>query len=256
MARQIQHKQEIEHSLTSARKKQLHMLPEPPELDRFHFYCVYEPATELGGDFYDFVRVADDKLGIVMGDVSGHGLDAAIVMGMAKKTINIFGRGLDSPKETLTKANEELYDDLDDMTFVSAFYGILDEKTGLLRHCRAGHNPTYVINPEGDGEVHELKPKGIVLGMQRDPVFSTFTEEMETQLKPGDVLFQYTDGLVEAKSKAGEEFGFERLQNLLKEHAPKDIADIVNTIRYVFELFIDGTEQDDDVTLLGLKMTH
>jgi sigma-B regulation protein RsbU (phosphoserine phosphatase) len=230
------------------------MLPTPPKLERFEFHCVYQPASKLGGDFYDFVNVSEDKLGIVCGDVSGHGLDAAIVMGMAKKTINIFGRGEDSPKETLSLANQDLYADLDDMTFVSAFYGVLDQKTAVLRHCRAGHNPTFLIRDDGKAEVEELKPKGIVLGMQREPVFGTFTEELETSLKPGDVLFQYTDGLIEAKSKSGEEFGSDRLKTLLAQHATKNIDHLVETVSHIFGIFIDGTEQDDDVTLMGLKV--
>ncbi len=254
MAREIQEKQEIEHSFKAAQKKQLHMLPNPPVIDGYDFHCVYKPASKLGGDFYDFVNVSDTKLGVVIGDVSGHGLDAAIVMGMAKKTINIFGRDEDSPKDVLVRANQDLADDLDDMTFVSAFYGILDIPGAELRHCRAGHNPTFIVGPEDGGTVTELKPKGIVLGMQREPVFSNFTEEMTTKLKRGEFVFQYTDGLVEAKSRAGEEFGIERLKALLKQHAGKSAKDIVETIHYVFQLFIMGTEQDDDMTLLGFKV--
>ncbi len=254
VAREIQEKQEIETSFKAAQKKQLHMLPNPPMLDRFDFHCIYKPASKLGGDFYDFVTVSDSKLGIVMGDVSGHGLDAAIVMGMAKKTINIFGRGVFSAKDTLIRVNTDLVADLDDMTFVSVFYGILDLDTDMLTHCRAGHNPTYIVSAADGGSVVELKPKGIVLGMQKEPIFSTFTEEMTTQLKEGDFVFQYTDGLVEAKSKAGEEFGVERLKTLLKQHAGKSAKEIVDTIHYVFQLFSIGTEQDDDITLLGFKV--
>ncbi|MHC5036382.1 MAG: PP2C family protein-serine/threonine phosphatase [Planctomycetota bacterium] len=254
IARQIQQKQEIESGLRSARKKQLHMLPDPPAIEGYEFGCYYNPASSLGGDFYDFVNAAEGLIGIVLGDVSGHGIDAAIVMGMAKKAINIFGLESTSPMDVLRKANESLYPDLDDMTFVSASYGVLGIASRKLTFVRAGHNPPILYSPGKDPEIRHLKPRGIVLGMQKGPVFDSFTEDLEVNLTPGDILLQYTDGIIEAKNKAGEEFGLHRLDDLIKEHGQSSAEVLVDAIRKSYEEFNQGQEQDDDITLVALKV--
>ncbi len=254
IARQIQQKQEIESGLKSARKKQLHMLPDAPDVEGLEFGRYYNPASSLGGDFYDFIQTPGGHLGTVMGDVTGHGIDAAIVMGMAKKAIHIFGLENDDPLAVLRTANESLYPDLDDMTFVSASYGVLDLKTHHLLYVRAGHNPPILYSPTGGEEMRHLKPKGIVLGMQKGQVFDTFTECMEVELASGDILLQYTDGIIEAKNRDGEEFGMERLDELVKVHGRRTAQEMVDAIRDDFTTFIQGLEQDDDVTLVALKV--
>lgn len=254
VARQIQQKQEIETGLRSARKKQMHMLPDPPAIEGLEFGCYYNPASTLGGDFYDFIATPDGRIGIVLGDVSGHGIDAAIVMGAAKKALNIFGSETPGAEEVMIRANETLYPDLDDMTFVSAAYGIFDKTDGSFEFVRAGHNPPLLFSPTHEGSITQLKPKGIVLGMQKGDVFQTFTETMKVAFAPGDVLLQYTDGIIEAKNRDGEEFGTSRLENLLKAHGNHSAQELVDAIRDDFQGFLDGLEQDDDVTLVALKI--
>ncbi|MHC4600900.1 MAG: PP2C family protein-serine/threonine phosphatase [Planctomycetota bacterium] len=230
------------------------MLPDPPVVKGFEFGCYYKPASSLGGDFYDFVTTPGGSLGIVLGDVSGHGIDAAIVMGMAKKAINIFSFGSDSPRDVLTKANASLYPDLDDMTFVSASYGVLETQSAKFSFVRAGHNPPILFSPSGNPKIRHLKPKGIVLGMQQSPVFETFCEPLEERLNTGDVLLQYTDGIVEAKNKAGEEYGLERLDQLVESNGHRGAQELADIVKDHFNEFIRGLEQDDDVTLVVLKV--
>lgn len=254
MARSIQQKQEIDSSLKSARKKQLHMLPQPPQMPGYEFACYYNPASSLGGDFYDFVKAPGGKLGIVIGDVTGHGIDAAIVMGMAKKTINIFGQTSESPFEVFETSNASLYSDLDDMTFISAWYGVLAPETMVLDYVRAGHNPMIHFTPHLEQKINYLKPKGLVLGMQKNEVFSSVLESATMTLTPGDVLINYTDGIVEAKSKAGEEYGENRLSALVLMNAGRSMQEMVDQIAEDFENFIAGTEQEDDVTLVAFRV--
>jgi serine phosphatase RsbU (regulator of sigma subunit) len=254
VARQIQRDQELESGLKSARKKQLHMLPSPPTVPGYEFGCYYSPASSLGGDFYDFVEAPGGRLGIAIGDVTGHGVDAAIVMGMAKKTLNIFGKAFPTPRDVLVQSNESLFPDLDDMTFVSATYSVLDPATGRFEFARAGHNPALLCLPLDPPQIVPLKPKGIVLGMQKNEVFANFTEGAEIVLAPGQIVLQYTDGIVEAKNRAGTEYGLERLEDLLRKHVALPATQIVAAIQADFSQFSEGVEQDDDITLVVLKV--
>ena len=254
VAKDILQKQEMESGLKSARKKQLHMLPPAPQVKGYEFDCYYSPASSLGGDFYDFVEAPGGRLGIAIGDVTGHGVDAAIVMGMAKKTLNIFGKAFPTARDVLVQSNESIYPDLDDMTFVSATYSILEPETGRFEYARAGHNPAILCTPGKPPTAVHLKPKGIVLGMQKSEVFDSVTEGAEIVLTPGQVVLQYTDGIVEAKNRAGEEFGMERLEALLLTTVDLTATEILKVITERFLEFSDGVEQDDDITLVVLKV--
>jgi phosphoserine phosphatase RsbU/P len=254
VARQIQSKQEMEHSFASAQKKQFKMLPEPPVVPGYEFASYYNAAETLSGDFYDFLDLGPNQLGIVVGDVTGHGLEAAVIMACAKKAIQILSQGQTSPAHVMQLANDNLVPDLDDMTFVSVFFGILDTSTHTLRHVRAGHNPTILLNPTRDQPVTELKPRGIVVGMQRGELFGKLIEEHEITLRPGDVVIQYTDGIIEAKNADGAEFGKERFTQILLDYWEKPVQDAFDAVLQHFSLWMGELPLDDDVTLVGFRV--
>jgi phosphoserine phosphatase RsbU/P len=256
LASQLKQQHEMEHSFKLARKRQLHMLPTPPKLTGLDFCATYMPAANISGDFYDFIRVSKNEIGIALGDVSGHGVEAGIVMGMAKKALQIYARGRSSPRDALSATNLDIAKDLADNTFVSASYGVLDVPQRKFRFARAGNNPPFLINTRRDPMITVMKPAGVVLGIDKKGVrFPQVLQEIEIELQSGDLLFQYTDGLVEAHNKAKQMYGEERLKDLLLGCADLSSEEIVDLVRDSVLKHIDGREQEDDITLIVLKVS-
>ena len=265
LAEEIRRKSSIARSIPEAQRRQLHMLPKPPHIAGFDFDCCYLPCADVSGDFYDFVRIDETRLGICIGDVSGHGIEAAMVMGMAKKSLQLFARDGCSPKEVLALANRDLGQDLLDGTFVSAAYGILDIQNRTFLFARAGNNPPFLVNPSRTPSVTALKPPGLALGV--DKVGSRFvktTQEVSLQMRPGDLLFQYTDGVVEAaspavktalKKNAQEEFGEDRLQNLLLQHINMPIPMLLAVVENAIKKHAGGLALEDDITMIAFRVS-
>ena len=222
------------------------MLPAPPEVEGFELDAWYEFAAEVSGDFYDFFPRPDGSMGIVIADVSGHGLEAGVIMGMAKATVSIYGRQLASPKETLCAANEDVCGALDGKTFVSLTYAILDPIKHTLRFARAGHNPPIRF---AEGAATFVKPNGLALGMISGKEFDEKVEEVEFALEPGDLFFQYTDGLVEARNEQGEQYGDERLLENVARYENSTVKQLISII----EESLREYEREDDITIVALK---
>jgi phosphoserine phosphatase RsbU/P len=255
LASQLKQQNEMEHSFKLARKRQLHMLPTPPQIEGLDFHAVYLPATNISGDFYDFIRVSDSEIGIALGDVSGHGIEAGIVMGMAKKALQIYAKGVSSPKQALALTNADLSKDLSDNTFVSASYGVLEKSTRRFRFARAGNNPPFLINPKRDPVTSVIKPVGVVLGIDKAGTkFPKIVQEEIIDLQAGDLLFQYTDGLVEAHSKSKEMYGEARLKDLLLSCVELTSREIVDIVEDSVRKHIEGCEQEDDITMISLRV--
>ncbi|MCW8132261.1 MAG: PP2C family protein-serine/threonine phosphatase [Planctomycetota bacterium] len=255
IAQKLQSEQEMNKSIEVAQKRQRQMLPNLPKVPGFEFHAVYVPATTVSGDFYDFITVGDHLIGIAMGDVSGHGIEAGIIMGMAKKALQIYAKGRPSPKDTLCITNEDLAKDLDGETFVSASYGILDVTRNIFTFARAGHNPPFVVNPARPEPVIEMKPNGMVIGVDKSGKrFPVVTQEYELVLQPGDLVFQYTDGLVEAPNKHKEEFGEHRVKELLLKHHKLSVIELLELMEENVHSHYGDRPQEDDITLIGFKM--
>lgn len=255
IAQKLQSEQEMNKSIEVAQKRQRQMLPNLPKVPGFEFHAVYVPATTVSGDFYDFITVGNDLIGIAMGDVSGHGIEAGIIMGMAKKALQIYAKDRPSPKDTLCITNEDLAKDLDGETFVSASYGILDVNRKVFTFARAGHNPPFVVNPNRAEPVIEMKPNGMVIGVDKTGKrFPIVTQEYQWALQPGDLVFQYTDGLVEAPNKHKEEFGEFRVKDLLLKHHGLSVIEILELMEESVHSHYGDRPQEDDITLIGFKM--
>jgi sigma-B regulation protein RsbU (phosphoserine phosphatase) len=255
LASQIRHKEETDRSLRLAETRQRRMLPNPPDLPNYDFAVYYSPASAVSGDFYDFIPVREGAIGIVLGDVSGHGVEAGIIMGMAKQTISIYGRQIEGPLDVLKATNDELFRSLDGKTFVSLSYGVFDTKTRLLRFCRAGQNKPYIMNTKWQNPKPQMvESRGLALGVGKGERFARSIEEIEVTLEDGDLFFQYTDGLVEATNKDKEQFGEERLRDVLTRYARTSCSELVEIMSESLNDFSRSPDQTDDITMVLLKV--
>lgn len=254
IVKRIQAEKELESSLVAAKKQQLHMLPDAPEVPGIEFGAYYSPSSQLGGDFYDFVHVGPDETGVVIGDVSGHGIPAALVMGMTKKTINIFGRGVSSSAATLIEANVDLHNDFSRGFFVTVCYAVYNHRSQSLNFCRAGHPPLILANPHRKPPMEVFEPRGLAMGIDDGLRFNPLLEQRTIQLIKGDLIFLYTDGLWEATNRDREEYGRKRIEKTVLEHAGLTMAEIIQALEVDVYTFMDGREQEDDITMVGFRV--
>src|ERR671916_2848396 len=213
LEQEIRERERVEQELQVARRIQQASLPEVvPTVEGWHISPYYRPAREVGGDFYDFHLLSGGRLGVVVGDATGKGVPAALVMSTTCGMLQLAARALDSfsPGEVLAQVNETLFARIPSNMFVTCFYAILDPKSGSLRYANAGHNLPYL---QRNGEAKELRARGMPLGLM--PAMSY--EEGEDSLGEGGCILFYSDGLVEAHDPEGEMFGTPRLRDLLSE---------------------------------------
>ncbi|MDD4239217.1 MAG: SpoIIE family protein phosphatase [Desulfotomaculaceae bacterium] len=245
----------IDDELSFARAIQLSTLPchfpAFPNRADFDIFADMHPAREVGGDFYDFFLIGENKLAVIIADVSGKGIPAALFMMISKTLIKDLALTGITPAEVFTKANNSLCENNDTMMFVTAFMGLLDCKSGKLSYVNAGHNPPLIKKAAGGTERLPVKP-GLVLAGMEDFKYV----EQEIILAPGDVLFMYTDGVTEACNQALELYSDNRLLDELNSDALEARSTAADIIEYVLQTvmnFADGAEQADDITMLALE---
>jgi serine phosphatase RsbU (regulator of sigma subunit)/CHASE1-domain containing sensor protein/anti-sigma regulatory factor (Ser/Thr protein kinase) len=238
----------VEQELRMARRIQHALLPKDlPELEGWQIAYHYQPAREVGGDFYDFLRLEDGRLGLVIGDVSGKGMAAALVMANTQSVLRaVAQRGGITPGQVLAEANELMYAYMPPNTFVTCFYGVLDPMSGRLVYTNAGHDLPYERHGR---EVDELRARGMPLGLMPGMEY----EEEEAVLATGDDLLFYSDGLVEAHDPKGEMFGFSRLQGLIRAHRSGDSSLISFLLSELTRFTGKNWDQEDDITLVNLE---
>src|SRR5215203_2643473 len=239
-----QERERIEQELRVARMIQHTLLPKSlPELEGHEIAAYYQPAREVGGDFYDFLRLPDGRLGLFVGDVSGKGVPAAIVMAITR-TLLRSAYHLGSPGEILKQVNDSLLPDIPPNMFVTCLAALLDSRTGRLQYANAGHDLPYLRHAEG---VSKLQATGMPLGLMPDMSY----EQKEITLEPGESILLYSDGLVEAHDPRREMFGFPRMQRYVRDHP--DGATLIDSLLAELERFTgEDWEQEDDITLLTL----
>ena len=242
---EAQQRERIEQELRVARLIQHTLLPKSlPELEGHQMAVYYQPAREVGGDFYDFLRLPDGRLGLIVGDVSGKGVPAAIVMAITRTMLRA-AYHLGSPGEILKQVNDNLFPDIPPNMFVTCLAALLDSRTGRLQYANAGHDLPYVRHSAG---VSELRATGMPLGLMPDMSY----EEKEITLQPGESILLYSDGLVEAHSPQREMFGFPRMQRYVGAH-PEGAALIDSLLAELEQFTGEEWEQEDDITLLTLQ---
>jgi sigma-B regulation protein RsbU (phosphoserine phosphatase) len=254
IANSIQERMDVQRSLKAAGRRQQSMLPPVPEVPGYEFASVYLPAEQVSGDFYDIIDLGGGRYGILLGDISGHGMEAGIVMGAARKALQIYARSADSPAAALSWGNDDLGPELDRETFLTAGYSILDANAGTVRYARAGHTHPLLVGPE-PGQWQVIKSGGTMIGITQGERFVKSLEEVDLELLPGQAFVQYTDGLTEARERGGDEFGLDRLIEYLEREAGSDQSLTGRLEGLVAELaaWTAGAPQEDDITILAVR---
>jgi serine phosphatase RsbU (regulator of sigma subunit)/predicted ester cyclase len=247
LEQEIRERERIEQELRVARTIQQASLPkEVPTLEGWQISPFYRPAREVGGDFYDILELKDGRLGLVVGDATGKGVPAALVMASARSMLRAVAQASDySPGDVLRRVNDSLVIDIPPNMFVTCFYAILEPERGHLVYANAGHDLPYLWH---SGEAEELRARGMPLGLMPGMSY----QEGEVSLREGNCVLFYSDGLVEAHDPKGEMFGFPRLRARVAEHGEeRSLGDLL--LEELYSFVGKGWEQEDDITLLTLK---
>lgn len=239
----------LSNELNIANRIQATILPVVfPQHKHFDLHAVMTPAKDVGGDFYDFFMIDNERVGFVIGDVSGKGVPAALFMAVSRTFLKATALTGFSPRDCLERANRSLARESVPEMFVTLFYGILDLATGEVRYSNGGHNDPYILRK--DGSVEQLaQAGGIMLGFMDDQRY----KENEIMLTDGDAIVLYTDGVTEAFNSIEEEFEEERLIKSLKDQVGKSSEHIINGVVKDVTQFTGEAEQSDDLTLLVVK---
>lgn len=239
----------IDRELDIARNIQMSMLPVQGPVDgkEVELFGTLTPAKAVGGDLYDYF-VRDNHLYFCIGDVSGKGVPAAMVMAVTSALFRSLSDGESSPAQVLSGLNENQSNRNDSLMFVTLFFGVLDLSNGKLRYCNAGHDAPLVIGPDGSVEMLAVE-SNLAVGVMPGWDFV----EQEATLKPGSLLFLYTDGLTEAENPVHELFGMDRILEEARKDSKQSPADFVASMKAAVHTFVDGAEPSDDLTMLAIR---
>ncbi|HKG60078.1 MAG TPA: SpoIIE family protein phosphatase [Pyrinomonadaceae bacterium] len=241
-------RERLERELALASEIQQRFQPTaPPHVNGYELQGISFPCYEIGGDYYDFIEREDGRLVIALGDVSGKGTAAALLMSSLHAAIHAQSASHDSLVATISAVNRYLADNIPSNRFVTLFYAELDPESGSLSFLNAGHNPPLIVHSAGT--VEQLASGGLPLGIKRDAEY----REGRTQLQSGDVLVIYSDGVTEAQSPTGEEFGATRLYEVVSRNIEASAAGIRDRIESSLTKFSQGTSAADDITLVIVK---
>ena len=245
---QLIEKQRLESQLEVARQVQLELLPpKDPELSGYDISAYNFPTEEVSGDYYDWVKVYDNQIAIVIADVAGKGVPAAILMAFLRASLRAASHIGYATHISMVKVNYLLWESIERNQFVTAFYAILDADTNTLAYSNAGHNPPVLVNAAGTSRfIHRGEQP---LGMFPD----TRYHEYHLELEPGDVLVLYTDGATEATNAAGEEFGRERLAQAVKEIYERPAREMIASLQMKVLEWTGNSGPNDDVTFFIIK---
>jgi sigma-B regulation protein RsbU (phosphoserine phosphatase) len=252
-------KKRLEEELRIARQIQMSLLPRGPlDVPGLAITALCVPAREVGGDYYDFFPLADDRLGVLIADVSGKGTSAALYMAELKGVVLALSQRYESPRELLIEVNRVISDNLDSRSFITMTYAVIDTRRGVMTYCRAGHTPLiYLPSTPSSQPAQVLTPNGMVLGLRIDGAaekFSELLEEDRIDLACGDVIVLFTDGITEAMNVDSDLFGESRLSRIVEEHGHLESGELRERILREIESFVGGADQHDDMTMILLKV--
>jgi sigma-B regulation protein RsbU (phosphoserine phosphatase) len=259
LLRQAEEKKRLEEELRIARQIQMSLLPRGPlSLPGLAVTALCVPAREVGGDYYDFFPLGDQRLGVLIADVAGKGTSAALYMAELKGIVLSLSKICQSPKQLLIEVNRIISTNLDSRSFITMTYAVVDLGARTLTYARAGHTPLiYMPGRPRPGQSQVLAPDGLVLGLRIEGVASKFEQLLEEATLPmqsDDVFVFYTDGITEAMNPAADLFGEQRLQQLVEEHADLPSEQLRERILREVEAFVSGADQHDDMTMILLKV--
>ncbi|MDD4857158.1 MAG: anti-sigma factor antagonist, partial [Candidatus Krumholzibacteria bacterium] len=245
LQKEMQVAQEIQHTLLPKRV---------PEIGGYDIASYYKAAKEVGGDYYDFVKVDDDTLGVVVADVSGKGVPGSLVMTMIRTALRMEARGNYSAAEVMARMNDFVTEDMKKGMFVTIFYSILDSKNRIISYASAGHNPMILYRAETD-ETYFLNPRGFPVGISLpdDTLFRRSIDVEKIKLKKDDMLVIYTDGVTEAMNERREQYGEERLIQIIKRSGKLSPQDFMDRLSDDIKAFTGDQPQNDDITVVAIK---
>jgi serine phosphatase RsbU (regulator of sigma subunit) len=250
-------KKRLEEELRIARKIQMSLLPRGPlEFAGIGLTALCVPAREVGGDYYDFFPLGDSRLGVLIADVSGKGTSAALYMAELKGLVLSLSQIYQSPRQLLLEVNRIISENLDTRSFITMTYAVLDLSAGTMTFARAGHTPVLYFRADGT-RTDVLVPDGLVVGLRvpgATEKFAELLEEQRIELKKGDVIVLYTDGITEAMNQNSDLFGEARLGGIVAEHGHLDAADLRERILREIEAFVGSADQHDDMTMILIKV--
>ncbi len=245
---QLVEKKRLEGQLEVARQVQLELLPpDDPHLEGFDISAYNFPTEEVSGDYYDWVRIYDDQIGLVIADVSGKGVPAALLMAFLRASLRAAIHIGYAPHISMSKVNYLLWESIERNQFVTAFYGVLDASNRTLAYTNAGHNPPLLL--DADGTARFIERGGLPLGMFRD----TRYYEYYISIEPGQTIVLYTDGVTEATNTEGIEYGRERLEHAVRAAANLSAREMIEVIRKDMTVWTSGRGSGDDVTFFIIK---
>ncbi len=248
-------KKRLDHDLEIARDIQRILLPsEAPVIPGFEISGINIPARHVSGDYFDYLTVDSDKLGVAIADVSGKGVPASIIMAICRSVLRSQATGNPSPADVLQKVNRQLYPDIKEDMFISMAYVIIDHVTGAVTLSRAGHDAPIVFD-SATGNASPVKPPGMVVGIDSGSVFDRITGDFALSLKRNDCLLLYTDGVTEALDVKGDEFGPERMTECVRASAAEGAPAVINRLIDELRSFVGAQPQNDDITLIAIRKT-
>jgi phosphoserine phosphatase RsbU/P len=248
-------KKRLDHDLEIARDIQRILLPaESPIVSGFEINGINIPARQVSGDYFDYIKVDDERLGVTIADVSGKGVPASLIMAISRSVLRSQATGNPSPADVLQKVNRQLYPDIKEDMFISMAYLILDHARSAVTLARAGHDAPLLYTSK-TGAVTPLKTPGMVVGIDSGGVFDRLTKDVAVPLETGDCILLYTDGITEALDNEGNEFGLERTIEAFRSSTKQGAQAIVSRLIDDLRNFVGATPQNDDITLIAIRKT-
>jgi phosphoserine phosphatase RsbU/P len=248
-------KKRLDRDLQIAREIQRILLPsEAPAIDGFEISGINIPASQVSGDYFDYIKVDEERLGVAIADVSGKGVPASLIMAICRSVLRSQAPENASPSEVLKKVNRQLYPDIKEDMFISMAYLILDHVRATVTLSRAGHDAPLLYRSAAD-ELTPVKPPGLVLGIDSGNVFDRIANDLAVPLERDDCLILYTDGVTEALNGDGDEFGLERTMASVRASARNGAPAVINRLIDDVRNFVDATPQNDDITVIVIRKT-
>jgi sigma-B regulation protein RsbU (phosphoserine phosphatase) len=246
-------KRKLESELKTASEIQRILLPDnDPEVPGWKVRGANLPARYVSGDYFDYIPVDSERTGVVIADVSGKGVAASLLTAMCRSVLRVAAAGSLSPSAALARLNRILYPDMREDMFISLAYVLIHHAHGQVVLSRAGHDAPLLYRAENGG-VERVKCPGLALGIDEGPVFERVTRDHVFDMKTGDVLLLFTDGVNEAMDEHGDEFGMERLTTILRDHAAEGAASVMDAVTAAVAAFAGDHPQSDDITLIVVE---
>lgn len=246
----------IEHELAIAAELQSRLMPDRvPQKRGYDLDAFYMPAREVGGDFYDFLELDEDHLGIVIGDVAGKGIPSSLIMASTRAYLRSEAGRMLSPAETLRRVNRLLFPDLMRGMFVTVFYGVLSVSRQRFTYASAGHNP-MILWRQASQSCHLVNTSGMALGFDKGPLFDRTLREQCLRLHPSDRFVLYTDGVVEAMDDKEKQLGHSRLAAACRQYAASPSGEFVGMIVSYLNRHRGSARQSDDITIVSCRVTE